>query len=77
MGTKWSWNDHFLVYIQCFDIIAKDTTQLHVLKCAKCATGQMHAFSHLIPHFGQTADTRLMTSNSLEHSRVLFKQVLQ
>ncbi|KIO08001.1 hypothetical protein M404DRAFT_135310 [Pisolithus tinctorius Marx 270] len=77
-GVRWSWTDHFLVYIQCFDIAAEDVTHLHILRCAKRANGQclgdvillsqVQAFAHLIPRFGQTADNRLMAYNSFEHS---------
>ena len=77
-GQKWSWTDCFITYVQRFDFINKDTTQLHILKRTKRATGQrlgnviplsqVQAFAHLIPCFGPTADTRLTVYNLFEHS---------
>ena len=77
-GQKWSWTDRFITYVQRFDFVNKDATQLHILKRAKRATGQrlgdviplsqVRAFAHLIPRFGPTADTRLTAYNSFEHS---------
>ena len=39
-GQKWSWTDRFITYVQRFDFVNKDATQLHILKHAKRATGQ-------------------------------------
>ncbi|KAN0088659.1 hypothetical protein V8E55_005716 [Tylopilus felleus] len=36
-GKKWPWTDRFIAYVQYFDIIAKDITQLPILKHAKQA----------------------------------------
>lgn len=76
-GKKWPWTDRFIAYVQYFDIIAKDITQLPILKHAKQAfcewlgdaipLSQVWAFAHLISRFGPTADTRLTAYNSVEH----------
>jgi hypothetical protein len=77
-GERWPWIDRFIAYVQHFDIVAEDATQLPVLKRARCTTGQrlgdvvplnqVRAFAHLIPRFGTAADTRLTAYNSFEHS---------
>ncbi|KAG2148856.1 hypothetical protein DEU56DRAFT_730116 [Suillus clintonianus] len=79
-GTRWSWMDRFLTYVQCFDISHdRDLiTQLHLLKRAKRSNGgrmgdivpvsQLRAPINLIPRFGATADKRLTTYNSMEHA---------
>ncbi|KAI5998362.1 hypothetical protein F5J12DRAFT_906877 [Pisolithus orientalis] len=77
-GVRWSWTDCFLVYVQHFDIAAEDATHLHILRLTKRANGQclgdviplsqVWVFTHLIPHFGQTADNQLTAYNSFKHS---------
>lgn len=77
-GERWPWADRFIVYVQRFDMVAGDITQLPILKRAKRVSdhrlgdvvplSQVRAFAHLIPRFGLIADTRLTPYNSFEHS---------
>ncbi|KAI5988871.1 hypothetical protein F5J12DRAFT_907673 [Pisolithus orientalis] len=66
-GVRWSWTDHFLVYIQHFDIAAEDRVNGQHLGNV-ILLSQVQAFAHLIPCFGQTADNQLMAYNSFKHS---------
>jgi len=85
---RWSWADHFLCYMQRFDIVPQagaqwdPATQLHVLKRALRSSGQrlgdvipvsqIRAYANLILRFGQHADVHLTASNSFEHSQEFF-----
>ena len=85
---QWSWVDHFLCYVQHFDIVPQagaqrdPATQLHVLRRALRSGGQrlgdiipvsqIRAYANLILRFGQRADARLTAFNSFEHSREFF-----
>lgn len=79
-GMLWAWKDRFIAYVQCFDISSErdPTTQLHILKRAKCSNGirmgdvfpvsQLRVPVNLIPRFSTAADTRLTPYNSMEHA---------
>ncbi|KAG1824625.1 uncharacterized protein BJ212DRAFT_1295751 [Suillus subaureus] len=70
-STLWVWKDQFIV--EC-----DPTTQLHILKRAKCSNGiqmgnvipvsQLRAPVNLIPCFGTAADKCLTPYNSMEHA---------
>ncbi|KAG2156558.1 uncharacterized protein EDB93DRAFT_1247267 [Suillus bovinus] len=83
-GTNWSWKDRFLTYVYCFDIVSQGghdcepSTQLHILKCAKCSNGtwvgdvipitQLRAPVNIVPRFGASTDNHLTPYNSMEHA---------
>jgi hypothetical protein len=78
-GIEWPWEDKFLVYVQRFDTCGEDgPSQLQILKRAKRANGmrqgdiipvaQIRAYAHLVPRYGASADPRLTSQNSFEHS---------
>ncbi|KAG0693675.1 hypothetical protein DFH29DRAFT_881277 [Suillus ampliporus] len=86
-GMPWAWKDQFVAYVQCFDISSEHdpTTQLHILKRAKCSNGtrmgnivpvsQLRAPVNLIPRFGAIADKHLTPYNSMEHATEFCKTV--
>ena len=79
-GTRWSWNDRFITYVQRFDVSndRNPITQLRLLKRVKRSDGtrmgdvipvsQLRAPVNLVPRFGATADARLTAYNSMEHA---------
>jgi len=85
---RWPWADHFLTYVQCFDIVPQAgsyrdlSTQLHILKRALHSGGQrlgdvisvsqIRAYANLIPRFGQCADSRFTAFNSFEHCQEFY-----
>ncbi|KAG1724069.1 hypothetical protein EDB19DRAFT_1950157, partial [Suillus lakei] len=80
-NTDWSWKDCFLIYVYRFDgttSACDPAMQLHSIRRAKCSNGmlvgdiiplmQIRAPVNLIPRFGGSADSRLTSQNSMEHT---------
>ncbi|KAI6130722.1 hypothetical protein EDD16DRAFT_1470087, partial [Pisolithus croceorrhizus] len=79
------WDDYLLVYVWQFNIVPQQqadvdlATGLHVLKWATHALGehlgdifpldQIKSYTHLVPHFGEAADYRFTSTNSLHFAQ--------
>ncbi|KAI5984558.1 hypothetical protein EDC04DRAFT_3004327 [Pisolithus marmoratus] len=79
------WDDRFLVYVWQFNIVPQQqasvdrATGLHILKQMTHESGeflgdifpldQIKSYAHLVPRFGEVADTQLMSTNSFHSAQ--------